>query len=191
MPRVSRKPGALSNIVEVAKLFQKTFRVVGRLQVGSTGGGQRPRPSGGYFNPEYWAANSLAVIEAQVEKAGNPGQVAILEGDFLDAANRSCQEQGEDYTADRFIADVRLDLGDSKADAISIITEECGEELYEAWDASYAGDNIGAKLYGITPGPATIAWMQVSASLNNQQIRSRGRATARNFLKKNPGGRPR
>lgn len=186
-----RRPGSLSGIVGTARLFRSAFRTVGRLQVGSTGGGQRPRPSGGYFNPEYWAANSLAVIEAQVEKAGNPGQVAILEGDFLDAANSSCQQQGEDYTADKFISDVRSDLGDSKADAISIITEECGEELYEAWDASYAGDNMGAKLYGINPGAATIAWMQVSASLNNQQIRSRGRATARNFLRQNPGGRPR
>lgn len=189
--------GSLAGLIGTFNLFKSTFRGVERLQSGVLMGlgYKRPRPTEGYFNEGLWAENSTYVIDQQLDKAGNPGQEALLGGSFRDAANDSCQRLGEDYNAQDFINDIEFDLGDNFS-AISEITEECAVDLYEAWDYSYAGDNVGPKLFGQQFGlgkmsPATISWMKVAGSLSNSAIRQRNARTARTFLSNNPKGRPR
>lgn len=114
----------------------------------SRGIGYRRRGGGeGYFDQEWWEGEFPPILEEQIYKAGNPGQEAILSGDFLEAATDYCIERGEEYTPEDFIAYLQEQLDEDKFNAISIIIEECAEQLLEAWDNSFAGDGTGAKLF--------------------------------------------
>jgi len=103
----------------------------------------------GYLNDSLWEENYTEVIDAQVDKAGNAGQTTLLGDDyFANHAKDYCMLNGKDYNPEEFISFVQGRLGDTYYNAISEIIDECAEELYEAWDYSYAGDSIGEKLFG-------------------------------------------
>lgn len=174
MARRGRRTGSLASLVGVGRLFRTTFRGVSRLDVGTKSSltGDRARPTEGYFDPYLWEENSQAVINQQADIPDlNPGQLSIVEGDFADAASSYCREAGENYSSDDFIAAVRLDIGDDKFNAISELIEDCSEQLWEAWDLSYGGDNMGAKLFGRYGGAGTIMWRQIGGSINATRYR--------------------
>lgn len=105
--------------------------------------------SPGLFSEALWETNYNIILELQVEKAGNPGQEALLTGDFLEAATTYCRATASDYTPIGFISSVSATLGDSKYNAINEIIDECSEELLEAYDYSYAGDSVGENRFGV------------------------------------------
>jgi hypothetical protein len=104
---------------------------------------------GGYLDDNLWEEAYTDVIDSQKDKAGNAGQETLLGDDyFANHAKDYCRTNGKDYNPEDFISYVQNHLGDEYYNAISEITEECANELYEAWDQSYAGDNIGEKMFG-------------------------------------------
>ena len=172
--RGGRQQGSLASVAAVGKLFRTTFRSVSRLDVGTRSNltGNRARPTEGYFDPYLWEENSQEVIDAQADILDlNPGQLSIVEGDFADAASRYCREAGEGYDSDEFISAVNLEIGDDKFNAISELVESCSEQLWEAWDYAYGGDNMGAKLFGRYGGAGTIMWRQIGGSINATRYR--------------------
>lgn len=106
----------------------------------------------GYWDQYYWESTYPDILADQEYKAGNPGQETILSGDWLYSADFYCRLYGESFTTEDFLARLRLDLGDDKYNAVSIISEECAEELLLAWDDAYAGDSIGPALFRTNAG---------------------------------------
>ncbi len=119
----------------------KGFYGPSRRSFSRRGGGE------GYFDQEFWEESYPPILEEQIYKAGNPGQEAILSGDFLEAADEYCLEQGETYTIEGFMGYLQDQLDEDKYNAISIIIEECAEQLVDAWDNSFAGDGVGMRMY--------------------------------------------
>lgn len=113
----------------------------------SRAGGRGSGAGDGYWDAEAWEHYFPPVLEEQIGKAGNPGQEAILSGDFLTAATEYCISDGESFDPDTYQAYLLDSLGESKYNAISIIIAESAEELNYAWDNSFAGDGIGQNLY--------------------------------------------
>lgn len=102
----------------------------------------------GYLDDNLWEEAYTEVIESQVDKAGNAGQTTLLGDDYFgNYAKDYCRDNGKDYNPEEFISYVKNLLGDDYYNAINEIIDECSEELYEAWDDSYAGDNMGEKLF--------------------------------------------
>lgn len=101
----------------------------------------------GYFDQSYWEYIYPPILEEQQYKAGNAGQESILTNDWLNAADDYCLNEGEDFSKEGFLSYLSLTIGDDKFNAVSIISEECADELEMAWDDSYGGDNVGATLF--------------------------------------------
>lgn len=170
----TRQEGSLAGVVGVVKLFGKVSRGVSRLDVNTRSNltGNRARPVEGYFDPYLWEQNYSDVIDKQADIPDlNPGQQSIVEGDFTDAAKSYCATSGEDYNSIEFVSSVRAEIGDEKFNAISELIENCSEELWEAWDLAYGGDNMGAKLFGRYGGAGTIMWRQIGGSINATRYR--------------------
>jgi hypothetical protein len=106
--------------------------------------------SGGNLDRDLWEEAYTEVIESQEAKAGNAGQVTLIVDYFADPAKRYCETYGKDYDPEQFVTMVRLDMGDDYYGGISIIIDECAEELIEALDASISNDGIGEKLFGLS-----------------------------------------
>lgn len=160
---------------------------------------------GGHLDQGLWEQNYTDVIEAQADKAGNAGQETLLGPDyFQNSAKDYCKIYGEEFDPDKFISYVKNALGDTYYYAINIIIDECAQELYEAWDSSYGGDNIGEKLFGVYQGGGrrtygsfgnALAVYSANAARNygtnwnsNAAANARNAATASKFLAANPKG---
>jgi len=103
------------------------------------------------FDDDAWEGVSTEIIEAQVEKAGNPGQETILEDYFAPAAISYCERLREDYNADGFVIEMGVELRDDMYDAISEIIEECSLELEDLHSQIFG--NYGMSfLFGATVG---------------------------------------
>ena len=142
----------------------------------------------GYLNDNLWEENYTEVIDAQVDKAGNAGQTTLLGDDYFgNYAKDYCRLNGKDYTPEAFISYVQNLLGDTYYNAINEIIDQCAEELYEAWDYSYAGDSIGEKLFGPLNTSNRIFTSNASALVNYQAAaarrgyRTNGTASAARF----------
>jgi hypothetical protein len=136
---------------------------------------------GGYLDDNLWEEAYTEVIDSQVDKAGNAGQTTLLGDDyFANYAKDYCKLNGKDYNPEEFISYVKNLLGDDYYNAINEIIDQCSEELYEAWDSSYAGDNIGEKLFGHLTTSNRIFKSNYSALSNYQAAASRNgyRSTA-------------
>jgi hypothetical protein len=101
----------------------------------------------GHFEQGYWEEVFPPILEEQASKAGNAGQESILTNDFLEASTEYCMERGEVFDMEEYALYLYDRLGDSKYNAISIIIEECANELILAWDDSYGGDGSGNKMF--------------------------------------------
>ena len=131
---------------------------------------------GSKFYEDIWEELYTEIIEAQQEKAGNAGQETLLSDDYFGrSAKRYCQLNGEDYNPDAFVTYVRTDLGDDYYNAISIIIDECAEELIEAWDRATSNDNVGEKLFGFSGGN------RVYGNFSNALANYTAAATARGY----------
>ena len=91
-----------------------------------------------FFFSDDWESGYPDILADQEYKAGNAGQVSILTGMWLDAADSYCS-RGEEFTFDGFIFAIQSDLGSPYYDAVSIITEECAWELEELWNECMKG----------------------------------------------------
>lgn len=100
-----------------------------------------------FWNQDQWEAIFPSVLEAQVEKAGNAGQESILTGEFYNLSYSYLLENGEDYDPEDYVSYLQSNLSGTKYDAISIIIDECANELIEYWDDSAAGDGVGINMY--------------------------------------------
>lgn len=161
---------------------------------------------GGYLDNELWEEAYTEVIDSQIDKAGNAGQETLLGDDyFRQSAKQYCATNGNDYNPEDFISYVKNDLGDDYYNAISEITEECSEELLEAWDYAYAGDGMGEFLFGRYQPARNVFGSQANALARYNALasarygrnwnttsaaRERSRATATRFLSKYPDGKP-
>ena len=103
-----------------------------------------------------------------------------------------------------FVSFVKDRLGDTYYYAINEIIDECAEELIEAWDSSYAGDDMGEKLFGVYQGRSRRVYGSFSNAVANYSARAAARyganwnttaaanarsaATATKFLAANPKG---
>jgi hypothetical protein len=155
----------------------------------------------GLFYEDIWEELYTEIIEAQQDKAGNAGQATLLGPDyFQNAAKDYCKTSAKDYDPAAFVTSVRIDLGDDYYNAISLIIDECAEELIEAWDRSTSNDGVGEKLFG---GSNTV-YGNFSNAMAIYSARAAGRygakwrstaaanarsaAAARKFLAANPKG---
>ena len=151
-----------------------------------------------------WEQYYTEIIASQVDKAGNEGQVTILTDYFPGPAQTYCAEHQDDFDPDNFILYVKLEMGSYYSDAITIIIEECANELYDAW--GFIFENKGGFRRGIYgtfeqalsryQGLAAHNWSTKYAKYANRGIawnsveaaNIRSAAAARNFLSTNPGG---
>lgn len=123
----------------------------------------------GYLDDNLWEEAYTDVIDSQQDKAGNAGQETLLSDDYFGGhAKEYCKLNGKDYNAEDFVSYVKNHLGDDYYYAINEIIDECSDELYEAWDNSYAGDNIGEKLFGNFSTPTRV-YSSYGAALANYQ----------------------
>lgn len=128
----------------------------------------------GYLDDNLWEESYTEVIESQVDKAGNAGQTTLLGDDYFgNYAKDYCKIYGKDYNPEEFVSYVKNLLGDDYYNAINEIIDECSEELYEAWDYSFAGDNIGEKLFGSLSTPTRVYGSGAGAMANYQAAAAR------------------
>lgn len=160
------------------------------------------------FHEDIWEELYIEIIEAQQDKAGNSGQETLLSDEYFGgSAKNFCKQYGEDYNPEQFVSYVQNDLGDDYYNAISIIIDECAEELIEAWDRATSNDGIGEKLFGGAIGSQrrvygsfsnALAIYQSSAisrgydfsgtAAANAKNRALNKQTTINFRKNNPDG---
>jgi len=158
------------------------------------------------FDEGLWEENYSYVIEEQVKKAGNAGQETLLGDDyFAGEAKDYCRDAGMDYDPEDFVSAMQDGLGDDYYNAISVIIDECAEELIEAWDYAFSNDGIGEKLFGSISGGgqgvfgsfsnAAAAWqagaIRKYGGLGTPAHIAAKRKTISTFLKQNPKGLPR
>jgi len=135
-------PGLLSTFRTIARATSPLMRSAS-IFARSSASGIRD----GYFDQSYWEQEYPGILEDQRYKAGNAGQESILTNDWYNAANDYCLNDGQNFTKDEFLSYIENAIGSDKFNAVSIISEECAEELELAWDDSYGGDNQGPTLF--------------------------------------------
>lgn len=158
------------------------------------------------FDEGLWEENYTFVIEEQIKKAGNPGQETLLGDDyFAGEAKDYCRDAGMDYNPEDFVSAMQDGLRDDRYNAISVIIDECAEELIEAWDYAFSNDGIGEKLFGSISGGgqgvfgsfqnAAAMWQARTVSkyggLGTPAHQAAKRKVITKFLRQNPNGRPR
>ena len=133
------------------------------------------------WHEDIWEQGYLEVIGYQAQKAGNSGQETLLgeEEYFPQAAKFFCMSSQQNYDAERFVAYVKQDLGDTYYYAINEIIDECSDELYEVWDMAYQNEDIGEKLFGLNSSFSTPSRLYSSNAAALAAYSSR--ATARGY----------
>lgn len=142
-------PGLFSAFRTIARAASPLMRSASIFNM-SRAGGTRD----GYFDQSYWESVYPPILEEQQFKAGNAGQESILTNDWLNAADEYCLNQGENFTKDDFLSYLTLTIGDDKFNAVSIISDECADELELAWDDSFGGDDTGPRMFRTGSGGA-------------------------------------
>jgi hypothetical protein len=107
------------------------------------------RKKEGYFNGNHYAALIAGIFQNALNKVGNAGQVAILE-ELLDNSYEALQKAGQlqrrpSPSINKAIMSVAL--SPAKYDAVDEIIAEMADQISEAWDDSYAGDGVNAKMF--------------------------------------------
>lgn len=103
----------------------------------------------GFFNAAHYESLIQSAFQNAINKTGNAGQIAILEelyeisGPALLKAGQLKRRPGR--SVNRNI--MAISISPEKYDAVDLIVEEIADQISQAWDDSYAGDNLGDKLY--------------------------------------------
>jgi hypothetical protein len=132
------------------------------------------RKKKGYFNGNHFAALLASIFQNALNKVGNAGQVAIIEELFE-----------KSYVPLQKIANLRrrpspsiyksvmaVSISRDKYDAIDEIIAEMADQISYAWDDSYAGDNIGDKLFmKLSPADFIVDPPSVAASTYGYRAR--------------------
>jgi hypothetical protein len=132
------------------------------------------RTKEGYFNGNHYAALIAGIFQNALNKVGNAGQVAILE-ELLEKS----------YVPLQKIANIRkrpspsinksvmaLSISQDKYDAVDEIIAEMADQISQAWDDAYAGDNIGDKLFmKLSPADFIVDTPSIAASTYGYRAR--------------------